>query len=364
MGLKPTFFLAEFESGNFIDTLPLEGVRLRSRTEPGQFSATLDLRKTGLPMATARGLVERMKHGRTTLVPARDDGDGYVSMGEWWIAKVTGSYRSPIVQLSGPEFVGYMGHILNAGEWQGPRDPVITMRQMLSAGFRNSQYVRVDLADQTSANDTKVDVDVRDATSDYLSLIQDLQGNPDGPFEWVMRTHLAVFEENPIGVLRTLDVGQPVLSVPRDDVTLEVTAPGLAPASLLDMSWGWDEAASASDVTGWGAGHGDDQIGPVKVSRARVEGEPEKSRLVTNRDAMTVGQLGRTSHAALRRFTPEEKVSTAVMPVGVHTPGVGERYQWRSDATWTRAEESGTVRCVGWSWQSSDPENYELEVVR
>ena len=364
MGLRPTFFLAEFEGGNFIDALPLDDVQLRSRTEPGQFSAVLDLRKTGLPMATARDLVERMKHGRTTLVAARDDGDGYVSMGEWWIAKVTGSYRSPIIHLSGPEFVGYMAHVLNAGTWRFERDPVVTMRQLLSMGFRNGQYVSVDLGDQVSANGTTFEMDIRDATSDYLSLIQDLQSNPDGPFEWVMRTRLAKFEENPIGVLRTLDVGQPVLSTIRDDVTLEVTTPGLAPASLLDMSWSWDETASATHVTGRGAGHGEDQIGPVEVSRAGVEGEPRKSRLVTDPDAITVGQLRRKSHAALRRFTPEEKINTAVMPASVHMPSVGERYQWRSDETWTRPEESGTARCVGWSWQSSDPENYEIELVR
>lgn len=371
MGLKPVYYLADFKSGNLLDVLPVENVSLSSRLEPGVMNASLDLRKTGRPMAEARALLEQLKYGRASLVPVLEGlstgaGNPATSraLGEWWISKVSGTYRDPIVSLSGPEFAGYTAHLLNAEPFKGTLDPVVTARKMLSLAFTYSQDIVVNLQSWVSSNGTKVEVDVRDATENYLAAIQDLQASPGGPFEWVIRAGLVQSGGSPTRVTRTLLVGQPVLARARDDITLEVTAPGQAPASLLDASWGLDEGASATNLNGFGAGHGADQIGPVHESRRRVAGEPGKSRMITNPAAMTAAQMRRTVRAALEKFTPENQTFTAVMPVDRYTPSVGERYQWRADESWTRPAESGTCRCAGWSWRSSAPENYQLELVR
>ncbi|MFC0673557.1 hypothetical protein [Brachybacterium hainanense] len=371
MGLTPTWYVADFMTGDLIDTFPLEGVQLESSLRPGMFSASLDLRKTGRSMGEARELLDLLKNGKGTLVPVLEGlsngaGNPPISreLGEWWIGQVAGTYRSPIVQISGPEFSGYAREVLLAEDFKGTLDPVKTAREMLALLYSRSQTVAVDLQGWVSHTGARVEVDARKIRDTYWDHISDLQEAEGGPFEWMIRSGLVTTGWVPQRVTRTLEIGQPTLAFSRPDITLEVTGPGSQPASLLDAGWGWDERASASTVYGWGAGAGADQVGEAFASRSREPGEPVKNRLVTDPAAMTMDRLRRTTRAALRRFSPEERTFTATMPTDRYTPRTGEVYQWRSDPTWTRPGETGTVRCVGWSWSSSHPDDYTLDLVR
>lgn len=368
--MELTYYLADFESGNLIDTVPLESVRLSSSLQPGMFSASLDLRKTRRSMSEARALLNRMRYGATTLVPIREGistGPGNVpvsrELGEWWITAAAGTYRDPVVQLSGIEFAGYTKHLLNAEPIKGKLlDPVVTARQLLSLAFNYSQSVAVNLQSWNSHTDAKVEVDLQDATETYWNAIADLQAAEGGPFEWMIRSGLVQDGWIPSRVTRTLEVGQPILAFNRPDITLEVASTGKA--SLIDASWGWDQENDATDVAGVGAGAGKDQVGPYSEGRARKPGEPAKSRLATDRTAKTEAILRRTLRAALSRLSPDEVVQPATMPADRYTPRTGEVYTWETDASWTRPAESGTARCVGWSWTSQSPDRYELELVR
>lgn len=372
MGLNLTYYLADFQTGNLIDTIPLESVSLSSSLRPGAFAAQLDMRKTGRSMAEGRALLNLMRAGKTTLVPIQEGlstgpGNPPVSreMGEWWISRGAGSYASPIVTIGGPEFAGYASHVVLWDDFVSQSaDPVVVMRQMLWDLYTTSQSVTVDLQSWISHTGARVEIDARKYTDDHWSAIQALTDAADGPFEWVIRSGLVQSGWIPTRVTRRLEVGQPTLGFSRNDITLEVSGPGKPPASLLDASWGWDEEASASVLFGMGNGAGAKQIGPVQAARSRQTGEPVKTRLVTDRASMSLSQLRRTTRAALRNYTPEERARTATMPVDRYTPRTGEVYQWRSDESWTRPAESGTVRCVGWSWSSQSPDVYELDLVR
>src|SRR5699024_11302293 len=87
----------------------------------------------------ARSVLDLMNAGTTTLVPVREGvstGIGNpptsVELGEWWVSKVEGTIRSPLVTLSGPEFAGYLQHrqVLRNGSSQSA-DPVASARQVL-----------------------------------------------------------------------------------------------------------------------------------------------------------------------------------------------------------------------------------------
>lgn len=372
MGLDLTYYLADFQTGNLLDTIPLESVRLSSSLQPGAFAAQLDMRKTGRSMAESRALLDLMRAGKTTLVPIREGlstgpGNPPISreLGEWWISRVSGAHRDPVVVIGGPEFSGYASHAVLWDDFVSvSADPVVTMRQMLWDLYTTEQSVTVDLQNWISHTGAKIAVDARKYTDDHWSAVQALSEAEGGPFEWVIRSGLAQTGWIPTRVTRTLEVGQPVLGFNRPDITLELAGPGRPPASLLDASWGWDQEQTSAWVFGLGSGKGEDQIGPVQSTRARVAGEPVTSRSVTDPGAMTDAQLRRTTRAALKRLTPDERVRSATMPVDRYTPRTGEVYTWRADESWTRPAEAGTVRCVGWSWSSQSPDVYELDLVR
>lgn len=372
MVLRPVFYLADFMSGDLIYRFPMDALtvdRLRSSLEPGVFDASLDLRKAAESMAEARSILALMDAGTTTLVPVLEGTSAGVGnppisreLGEWWIPKVNGSIKSPIVSLSGPEFAGYLSHLLVTQSWTGDAlDPVATARDMLREAFTTDQTVAVDLQGWVSHTDARVPVDVRLSTTDYWSAITGLQDHEDGPFEWLIRSGLVQDGWTPQRVTRTLEVGQPVMDFQRPGITLEVTAPGLAPASLLDADWSRDEARAASTVYGFGAGSGDDQVRAYE-SRSRMAGEPGKSRRISVRDAMSPGQLRPHVRAALARATPTNHVFPATMPTDRYTPRTGEVYSWRNDESWTQPARAGSVRCVGWAWNPRS-DTYTLDLV-
>lgn len=370
MGLTPAYYIADFESGDMLDVLPLESVRLASSLAPGSFSASLDMRALGRTMPEARAVLNLLKWGRCTLVPVLEGlstGAGNPptsrALGEWWISKVTGSYVDPVVSLSGPEFAGYLSALQPVEDIKGTLDPVVTTRNLMELAFTYSQSVVVDLQSWVSHTGATVPVDIQQGTSDYWSEIADLQEADGGPFEWMIRAGLTLTGWSPTKVTRTLEVGQPTLALTRDDITLEVAAPGQGPASLLDATWDWDESRSATNVNGFGAGSGDDQLGPFHEGRTRQSGEPGKSRMITDRAALTEAQVRRSIRRKLSELTPEDRAFTATMPVDRYTPSTGEVYEWRSDATWTMPARSGRVKCDGWSWSSNSPDTYGLDLV-
>lgn len=372
MALTPTYYLADFMTGDLYgEALPLENVSLSSSLQPGRFSAQLDMRKLGA-LSDGYRVADLLMAGKCTLVPVLEGlstGTGNPptsrALGEWWVSVVSDAPPSPYLSLSGPEFEGYASEVLVTETWiYQSADPVVQLRRMLEELYTSSQTIRVDLQDWISHTDARIPVDIRTSTTDYWSAISEIQDSEDGPFEWRIGTSLDMVGWSPRRVVRTLEVGQPKLAVSRLGITLELAGPGEGPASLLSTAREWSEHRSASTVYGWGAGSGDDQIGGggVFTSRARVAGEPVKTRQVTDRAAMTEGQLRRRTRASLRAATPSEQVFPAAMPTDRYTPSVGEVYSWRMDPQWTRPAESGTRRCVGWSWSSSGPDVYQLDL--
>lgn len=369
MVLTPTFFLADFMTGDLYgEALPLESVRVSSSMQPGQFSAQLDMRKLGTPGDGWR-IMDLLRNGKCTLVPVMEGlstGVGQPTiareLGEWWISVVSDDPPSPIVQLAGPEFSGYVKEIFLAQSWKGTLDPVVTARQMLAAAFSTDQTVAVDLQSWVSHTDTKVAVDAPALSDDYWSAISELQEAEGGPFEWLLRSGLVQVNGSPRKVTRTLEVGQPTMNFARPGITLELAGPGQPPASITGFSRESSEHRAVSTLYGKGAGSGDDQI-ETWLSRTRVTGEPVKNRMVTDPTALTVPVLRRRVRQGLDAMSPEKHVWPVSMPTSSYTPRTGEVYSWRVDPQWTRPGESGSVRCVGWSWSDSGADEYVLDLV-
>ena len=369
MALTPTYFLADFMTGDLYgEALPLENVQLSSSLQPGQFSAQLDMRKLGA-LGDGYRVMDLLRNGKCTLVPVLEGlstgtGNPPISreLGEWWVSVVADSPPSPFVQISGPEFAGYAKEVLLAQSWKGTLDPVKTAREMLAALYSTSQTVTVNLQSWVSHTDALVEVDAENLSDDYWSAISELQEAEGGPFEWLIRSGLVQVNGSPRTVTRTLEVGQPVLASNRPGITLELTAPGNSPASITGFSREASEHRTGSTVYGKGAGRGVDQI-ETWISRAKVPGEPAKNRLITDPTALTVPVLRRRVKQALDNLSPELQVWSASMPTDRYTPRTGEVYSWRVDPQWTRPGESGSVRCVGWSWSDSGADEYVLDLV-
>lgn len=367
MGLKPVYYLADFMTGDMLGpTLPLEGVRLTSSLQPGRFDASLDMRKACDSFAEAKGLLDLMRAGKATLVPVLeglwDGGDRLTSriMGEWWIGDIQATHSDPVVRLSGPEFAGYSKELLVTASWTGLKDPFVTVRDMIREMTRTDQTI--DVTTGTAVAGFTVEVDVQKSKVSYWDAIRSLQDGGSRSFEWWIEPSLHLDGLAPYSLGRTLRLGSPDIRFDRPDVTLELTTPGTPPASLLDMSRGWSESAVATTVYGFGAGSGETQKSAY-TSRSRESGEPGKSRLVTVRDALTYDQVKRATAAALRRFTPEDKVFPVVMPTAAYTPRLCEVYGFIREPSWSMPElYQGQVRCVGWSWSSSS-DTYQLDLV-
>lgn len=371
MVLIPTWYIADFTTGNMADVLPLERVQLSSGVMPGQFSAQLDLRKTGLSMKGCRDLLDQLSYGRRTLVPVQEGVSTGTSsppssraLGEWWIAKIDASYRDPIVTLSGPEFAGYAEHVVAPRNRIGDMDPVENARYLLGDLFNTGQTVQVDRRTWTST--IRIKMDVRAGRQSIMSALDDIGANAGAPqgFEWLIGVDLDLTGWSPTRVRRTLEMAQPTIRLLRPDITIEVTAPGSPVASLSDATWARDEAASATQVYAWGAGSGDDQISTAPQGRSRVAGEPVKSRVFTDPIAKHENMLVRQLQRRLHQFRPELRDLSARMLTTRFTPRAGEVYEWRADESWTRPAESGQVRCTAWAWSSSDPEFYDLDLER
>ena len=375
MGLNPTYYLADIQTGVLYgQTLPLEDVTLSSSLRPGSFSATLDMRKVG-DLGDGYEILDLLADGKCTLVPILEGtsrGANYpptsTPLGEWWVSEIRESPPSPLVVLSGPQFEGYAEDVLVSQSWvYRAVDPVHQLRRMLYALYTTGQTIEVQYRSWVSDNGTTIPYDVRESSTDFLTAIRELQDAEGGPFEWMIDTHLELEGWSPRRVIRTLEVGQPKLATPYPSITLELAGPTAPPASILEFSRDFSEHRSATTIYGWGAGAGDDQIGhggTVSASRARKPGEPVKTRLVTDRTAMTAAELRRRTRAALADATPQGQAFTAVFPSGWHVPGRGRVYSWRMDPQWTRPAESGTRRCVGWSWSSARlNDRYVLDLV-
>lgn len=372
MGMTPAYYLADIQTGVFYgETLPLENVSLSSSIDPGQFSASLDMRRLG-SVGEGYRIRDLLANGKCTLVPilegtsrGADLPPTSTALGEWWISVDDDSPPSPILKVSGPEFAGYAQEVLVTETWlYKSADPVVQLRRMLEELYTTSQTIDVNLGSWTSDTAARIAVEVRTSTTDYMSAIRGIQDAEDGPFEWMIEASLELEGWSPRRVIRTLKVGQPRLAVPYPSITLELAGPGRPEASLSGFSRSRSEHNSATTVYGWGAGSGDDQIGGggVFTSRAREPGEPVKTRQVSDSTAMTVGELKRRTRAELRNSTPQEQAFTASFPTGWHVPGPGRVYSWRTDDQWTRPAESGTRRCVGWSWQSGGEDAYQLDL--
>lgn len=370
MVLKPTYFLADFQTGNILgETLPLENVALSSSLQPGQFTATLDMRKLGA-FGEGYRVMELLSNGKCSLVPVREGvstgvGNPVISseLGEWWISVVRDDPPSPLVTLSGPEFAGYAKSAMLINDFIGASvDPVVATRQMLWDLFTTSQSVTVDLQSWISHTGARIELDAPRYSATYWDAIADMQEADGGPFEWMFRSGLVQVNGSPRRVTRTLEVGQPVLNFNRPDITLELSGPGKTPASLTGFSRERSMHRAASAMYGWGAGSGRDQIGPVGIGRGRASGEPVTSRTMTDPQAHTLAVLRRRTREAMNRLSPELQVWEAKLPTDRYTPQTGARYSWRSDAQWTRRSESKQVRCVGWSWSSTGPDEYVLQL--
>lgn len=370
MGVTPTYYLADFQTGDLLEPLPVgavSDVTLSSSLRPGRAQLTVDLQAAGFSMAEGRAWVDSIRYGTKTLVPVMEgipEGSGITSreMGEWWLCAASGTYRSPKVTISGPEWDGYADNVLMPDTIRGMVDPVQKSRELLARMYSTSQDVTVNLQSWVSHTGARIPVDMRANTRTYWAEITAMQDAEEGPFEWMTRTGLVLDGWVPRRVTRTLEVGQPRLALMRPDITLEITAPGQPLAALVDAEWSWDKRAYPSTVYGYGRGAGDDQVGPVWLSRSRVPGEPAVNTVVTYRDAEEV-ELYRYVRAALNRLNPQNVAFTAPMRADQYTPRKGEQYGFYTDAGWTQAAREGQAQCAGWSWSSKNPDRYDLELV-
>lgn len=371
MAVTPTYYLADFMTGDLLEPLPIgaaSGVSLESSLRPGRAELTVDLQAAGFTMAEGRAWVEELRYGRCTLVPIMEgvtQGTSITSreLGEWWICAARGTYRGSRVVLSGPEWDGYAQSVLVADAFKGTLDPVATTRQLLDLLYSTDQNVVVDLQEWISHTGARIPIDIREVTRDYWTEIADLQEAEDGPFEWMTRTGLVLDGWVPRRVTRTLEVGQPRLDLSRPDITLEVTAPGKDLASLVDAEWGWDKRTYPSTVYGHGSGRGTDQYGPVWRSRSRVTGEPAINSVLTRPDAQSNAELDRYVRAALNRLTPQNTTFAAPLLADQYTPRKGETYTFLADAGWSQPAIEKSVQCAGWTWRSQSPDVYNLDLV-
>lgn len=372
MGMNPTFYLADFMTGRFLGpALPLESVSLSSNFQPGQFSASLDMRKVASTFKESRTLLDLMKAGKTTLVPVvettgpmhRDAAPPRV-LGEWWISKLMLTYSDPVVQMAGPEWVGYAKETITTRSWIGQEDAFKALRNLLAQIKDFDQKIQLTTGLERAG--FEIDVDIREGDSDYWSAIQSLQDGPSGQFEWRIEPTLEYVNGAPRGVLRSLRMAAPEFRVDRTDVTLELVTPGKTPATLTEFTRTYSEHQSASTVYGRGAGMGESQL-RASASRALAEGEPAKTRLLTVSDAVKNSTLRRATRAALRAQRARDHVFQVTMPTDWYTPVIGEVYSWRREPSWSMPETHSTAhRCVGWSWASAQPgthDTYKLDLV-
>ncbi|MGP5375290.1 hypothetical protein ACTXM8_04730 [Brachybacterium alimentarium] len=370
--MNPTFYLAEFMTGNFLGpALPLDAASLSSNFQPGQFSASLDMRKIARTFKESRTLLDMMKAGKATLIPVVETtGPGHRNpapprvLGEWWISKLESTYSDPVVRLSGPEWIGYAKETMTTRSWVGKYDVWTVLRQLLGRIKEVDQTIQLTLG--TRQMGVEIDVDIREGDQDYWSAIQSLQDGSDGKFEWRIEPELRYVDGVARGVTRTLRMAAPDFRVDRTDVTLELVTPGSTPATLTDFSRAISEHQSASTVYGRGAGMGDSQL-RASSSRGLEDGEPAKTRLLTVSDAVKLSVLRRATRSALRSQRALDQVFQVTMPTDWYTPVVGEVYSWRREPSWSMPEtHSAEHRCVGWSWTSGQPgthDTYTLDLV-
>lgn len=372
MVLSPTYYLADFFTGEFRGVaLPLEAVKLSSNFAPGQFSASLDMRKIASSFNESAQILDMLKTGRSTLVPVVESSDAdvashgpYRALGEWWISVVDATYSDPVVRLSGPEWAGYTKETLITRSWKGTIDAWLGLRQMLARVKDYDQTIQLTLGLRRAG--FEVEVDVREGDVDYWTAIESLQDTSGGQFEWRIESSVDVVDGVPRGVSRNLRMEAPDFRVDRTDVTLELTTPGTAPASLIDFSRTYSEHQSASTVIGRGGGAGASQLS-ASSSRSLADGEPAKTRLITVRDAVKTSVLRRATRKALLSQRARDAVFQVSMPTDRYTPAIGELYSWRREPSWSMPETySYEQRCVGWSWASprpGTPDVYTVDLV-
>lgn len=366
MVLNPTYYLADFFTGEFRGpALPLEAVSLSSNYNPGQFSASLDMRKVASNFTESRAILDMMKAGRSTLVPVIEttDADTHVqgthrALGEWWVSTLDATYSDPVVRLSGPEWIGYAKETLTTRSWKGSIDAWLALRQMLGRIKDVDQTIQLTLGLARAGFD--IEVDVREGDTDYWTAMQSLNDGTTGRFEWRIEASLDMVDSTPRGVLRNLRMEAPDFRVDRTDITLELATPGTTTASLIDFTRAQSEHQSSTRIYGRGGGMGKSQL-RASSSRALEEGEPAKTRLVTVRDAVKTSALRRATRAALRSQRALDRVFHVTMPADLYTPAIGEVYSWRREPSWSMPERHSTEhRCVGWSWTS--PRNGAMDV--
>lgn len=372
MVLRPTYYLADMETGNVLETVRLHKVNIASNLRPGKFTAEVDLRQFG-SMANGRAFVERIQERDYTMIPANlssergPNGEQLsLPMGEWWIKDVSAKFRGNTVKIGGPEFEGYAEYVLVAQSFRGNLDPIKTLADMLRLLATTSQNMSMSLG--TPSSNARIPMDIRALSTDYHSAIRSIQEDEAAPFEWRFRT----FFHQPNGVIervtRDLEVGRPVLDRDANGQALEITGPGLTPATLLDAEWSYDSGRNPTTIYGFGAGSGDDQVGvnpTVYTSRPRPTGQVPKNTVVTVKDALTTSQLKRYTRAAMSRVEPTSQVFSAQVPTQRLLPSVGRSYGWFNDETWTvpASKPGDRVRIVGWSWKSGG-QNYTVDLVR
>lgn len=372
MGVRVTYYLADFFTGDFLGrALPLDVQQLSSSLKPGSFRATLDMRRACDSFADAAALRDMLRSGKTTLVPVMEDirlgGDviGARELGEWWVQRVDGDAASPVINLSGPEWDGYAQQMhLTRDRKSKDVDPVALGRQLLWEMWNTGQTTQWDPQEWISHAGVRTDIDLAAHTRTFAEVMRDISA---GVFEWRTTTSVELVGRTATRVLRRLEVGQPVLRLERPDMMLEFATPGTGNGSLLSVSFAEDQDLDATSVTAFGGGSGKDQRRATR-SRARVAGEPIKTRMLTDSDAIPQKAVDRVAERALGTFTPQERVFTATMPADRFTVTTGERYPWIRNPSWSMpTRETGHVRCVGWDRVQEKPGTrpvFALQLVR
>lgn len=345
--------------------LPLESVRMAACIPtPGQFSAQLDLSKVVAssqaagdprdPLVISRSILSRLRPTARTIV-AIDEGisagdRGLIDRpeGEWMIKDVRREYRSPIVQITGHEWLGYTSVNVLTRNWsQNSVDRVATFRQLLTDLTTSGQSMQLDVGSGGSTLVGKGEAKFEAGKTGYSEALSQLAGDD---FEYWVTTTL----DGPEKVRRSLVLRAPTFRTERLDITVELKATG-APGT----AYGWTDTDSVDqqvyDLWAWGAGSGQDQ--PLAridqqsdpALMARPAGMPRVSRSWSGSDGLTSAAVRKDGLRALRYMTTRRPITVDV-DASLIRPKVGEVYTWRAEPTLSMPDipTTGTVRCIGW----------------
>lgn len=361
-----TYYSADFLSGRREPTeLDLRGVSLAGGLgdDAGRFSASIDLQRLitiGVASSFAEAL-DLVAVGRRSIVAAREfvvpgaGSQGDVPLSEWQITDVKRSSNSPVVQIEGREFGGYLADNVVTADWRRQRgvDPVERACTMVRNLMTSGQIIKATIPGATSTLRTDFDAVYGGVT--YADMVRELAG---AGFEWTWRTGLSGDF-----VTRTMEIGIPQIAY-STGLVLEFVGPGVTPLGGIELMQEDSTSSMVWDMWGFGSGSGVVQkVRRFTDDENRPAGMPRFSRVMSSRDATTTTVLDRELKRAVADIRRTARRWSAVVhadALATGMPRAGDLYHLRVDPS--PAFPNGLaarVRVASWSWRQPGPGDIE-----